>query len=72
MILILDWINEGSGWINESIEAQYVNISISIYQFPLIGSTCIELPDELKNTVKGLINIKKITINVFFGVISDV
>ena len=23
-----NWINEGSGWIIESIEAQYVNISI--------------------------------------------
>ena len=41
--------------ITESIEAQYVNISI--YN-PLIGSTYIELPDELKNPMKGLINIK--------------
>ena len=50
-----NWINEGSGWIIESIEAQYVNISI---YSPLSGSTYIELPDELKNPVKGLINIK--------------
>ena len=35
-----NWINEGSGWIIESIEAQYVNISI--YSSPLIGSTYIE------------------------------
>ena len=48
-------INEGSGWIIESKEAQYVNISV--YN-PLIGSTYIELPDGLKNSVKGLINIK--------------
>ena len=50
-----NWINEGSGWITKSIEAQYVNISIYI---PLIGSTYIELPDGLKNPMKGLINIK--------------
>ena len=50
-----NWINEGSGWIIESIEAQYVNISI---YSPLIGSTYIELPDKLKNPIKGLINIK--------------
>ena len=51
-----NWINEGSGWIIESIESQYVNISI--YR-PLIGSTYIELADKLKNPMKGLINIKK-------------
>ena len=50
-----NWINEGSGWIIKSIEAQYVNISI---YSPLIGSTYIELPDKLKNPMKGLINIK--------------
>ena len=50
-----NWINEGSGWITESIEAQYVNISI---YSPLIGSTYIEFPDELKNPMKCLINIK--------------
>ena len=25
-----NWINEGSGWINESVDAEYVNISIYI------------------------------------------
>ena len=40
-----NWINEGSGWIIESIEAQYVNISM---YSPLIGSTYIELPGKLK------------------------
>ena len=49
------WINERSGWIIESIEAEYVNVSI---YSPLIGSTYIELPDKLKNPMKGLINIK--------------
>ena len=50
-----NWINKGSGWITESIEAQYVNMSI---YSPLIGSTYIVLPDKLKNPMKGLINIK--------------
>ena len=50
-----NWINEGSGWIIESIEAQYVNISI---YSPLIGTTYIQLPDKLKNPMKGLINSK--------------
>ena len=49
------WINEGSGWIIESIESQY--ISISIYR-PFSGSSYIDLPIELNNSKKGLINIK--------------
>ena len=52
---IENWINEGSGWIIESIEAQYVNTSI---YSPLIGRTYIELPDKLKNPMKRLINIR--------------
>ena len=48
-------INEGSGCTTESIEARYVNISV---YSPLPGSTYIELPDKLKNPMKGLINIK--------------
>ena len=50
-----NWINEGFGWIIESIEAQYVNISISS---PLSGSTYIQLPNKLKKSVIDLINIK--------------
>ena len=50
-----NWINKGSGWITESIDGEYVNISA---YSPLIGSTYIELPDELKHSRKGLINIK--------------
>ena len=49
------WINKGSGWIIESIDSEYVNISA--YR-PLIQSTYIELPDELKHARKGLVNIK--------------
>ena len=58
------WINEGSGWIVESIESQYINIST--YR-PLSGSSYMDLPAELRSPRKGLINIKK-TKNVFYGV----
>ena len=50
------WINKGSGWIIESIESQYINIST---HRPLVGSSYIDLPIELKHPRKGLINIKK-------------
>ena len=39
----------------EYIDEEYVNISI---YSPLSGSIYIELPDELKNSMKGSINIK--------------
>ena len=50
------WINEGSGWIIESIESQYINITT--YR-PLAGSSYIDLPIELRGPRKRLINIKK-------------
>ena len=50
-----NWINEGSGWIIEEIHNQYLNVSS---YSPLIGSTYIELPDELRHNKKGLINIQ--------------
>ena len=49
------WINKGSRWIIESIESQYINIS---NHRPLVGSSYIHLPIELKHPRKGLINIK--------------
>ena len=49
------WINEGSGWIIESIESQYINIST--YR-SLLGNSYIDLPIELRSPEKGLINIK--------------
>ena len=49
------WINKGSGWIIESIESQYINIKT--YK-PLVGSSYIVLPIELRSPRKGLINIK--------------
>ena len=50
-----NWINEGSGWIVELIESQYINIST--YR-PLSGSSYIKLSAELKSSKTGLINIK--------------
>ena len=59
------WINRGSGSIIESIESQYINIST--YR-PLVGSSYIDLPIELKHPRKGLINIKTMIKSVFYGV----
>ena len=50
-----NWINEGSGWVVDSVNSEYVNIS---KYAPLFGSSFIELPDKLKHPMKGLINIK--------------
>ena len=55
----MHWINnrsnEGSGWVIKSVDAEYMNISLFS---PLSGSTYIELPRRLRNSVKSLINIK--------------
>ena len=48
-------ISEESGWIIESIDAEYVNVSI---YSPLSGSTSIQSPFKLRNSIKGVINIK--------------
>ena len=40
------WSNEGSGWIVESVESAYINIST---YGPLSGSSYISLPVELKS-----------------------
>ena len=50
-----NWISEESGWIVELIESQYINIST--YRL-LSGNSYVKLPTELRNTKKGLINIK--------------
>ena len=57
MYRIDNWVNKGSGWVTESIDAEYVNISVFS---PLIGSTYVELPRRLKTSMNGLINIKNI------------
>ena len=50
-----NWINDGFGWIIESMNGEYVNISI--YSL-LSGSSHIELSNKLSSSMKGLINIK--------------
>ena len=47
-----NWINEWSG---RTVESQYINIST--YR-PLLGSSYVKLPAELRSPKKGLIGIK--------------
>ena len=49
------WVSEGSGWVIGRIDSHYLNVTL--YK-PLNGSSYIELPLELRNPKKGLINIK--------------
>ena len=62
---IENWINEGSGWIFELIESQY--IGTSTYR-PLSGRFYIKLLVELKSSKKGLINIKNNNEKCFYDV----
>ena len=55
MNTVAQWISESSGWIIESLDSHYINI---IKYNPLKGSSYIKLPQELKNSAKGLINMK--------------
>ena len=49
------WVSEGSGWTIESIDNHYLNI---VKYKPINGSSYIQLPPELQNSAKGLINLK--------------
>ena len=49
------WVSEGSGWVIDRIDSHYVNVT---KYPPLHGSSHTELPTELGNPKKGLINIK--------------
>ena len=49
------WVSEGSGWVIDRIDSHYINVTTYT---PLHGSSYIEIPTELKNPKKGLINIK--------------
>ena len=49
LYMIDAWINKGSGWIIESIESQYFNISV--YK-PLLGNSYIDLPSEFQGPRK--------------------
>ena len=53
--IIAQWISEGSGWTIQLIENHYINI---VNYNPMKGSSYIELPQELRNSAKGLINMK--------------
>ena len=49
------WISEGSGWTIKSVDSHYLNMAK--YE-PMKGSSYIKLPSELRNSKKGLINMK--------------
>ena len=53
--LIDKWVSEGSGWVIDRIDSHYINVTTYT---PLHGLSYIELPTELRNPKKGLINIK--------------
>ena len=53
--LIAVWLSEGSGWGFESVKLHIINI---VSYFPLRGTSYIQLPEELRNSMKGLINPK--------------
>ena len=53
--MIDKWVSEGSGWVIDRIDSHYINVTTYT---PLHGSCYIELPTELRNPKKGLINIK--------------
>ena len=53
--VIEKWVSEGSGRVIDQIDSHYINVTTYT---PLHGSSYIELPTELRNPKKGLINIK--------------
>ena len=53
--VINKWVSEGLGWVIDRIDSHYINVTTYT---PLHGSSYIELPTELRNPKKGLINIK--------------
>ncbi|KAL9989302.1 hypothetical protein ACROYT_G003836 [Oculina patagonica] len=52
---VAQWISEGSGWTIQSVDSHYINL---VKYEPLKGSSYIQLPQELRNSAKGLINMK--------------
>ena len=54
---IKDWLSEGSGSVISSVDAHYLNV---VKYTPLNASFYIQLPEELRNAKKGLINVKNI------------
>ena len=43
-----NWIDEGYGWVTESVDSEYVNVSIFN---PLSGRTYIEFPRRWRNSI---------------------
>ena len=54
---VAQWISEGSGWTIQSVDNHYINL---VKYEPLKGSSYIQLPSELRNSAKGLINLKNV------------
>ena len=51
------WLSEGSGWVIVEIKSHFVNI---VKYLPLRGNSYITSPEELRNSMCGLINLKNI------------
>ena len=66
---VAQWISEGSGWTIQSVDSHYLN---TVKYEPLKGSSYIQLPTELRNSAKGLINLKNDDNEASDGVISDI
>ena len=49
------WISESSGWVIQSVDNHYLN---TVKYEPIKGNSYIQLPEELRNSAKGLINLK--------------
>ena len=52
---IAQWLSEGSGWIIDSVDNHYLDI---VKYIPLSARSYIQLPKELRNPTKGLINVQ--------------
>ena len=50
-------VSEGSGWMIKLINNHYLNI---VKYQPMKGSSYINLPNELCNSAKGLINLRTV------------
>ena len=55
MKAIGQWISEGSGWTIQSVDSHYLNLT---KYTPINGSSYIQLPVELRNPAKGLVNLQ--------------
>ena len=53
--MIAQWVSEGSGWTIQSVDNHYLNI---VQYKPMKGSSYIKLPQKLRNSRRGLINMK--------------